>query len=477
MIAILSLQELGRLRQAMLLGLARQPLVLPEKLKPLLPATPAARDPALMVLALAGQRQRFERPILDRGVEATPEAARRLHQDPRPIMPEPARRALLRLASGVEKSAAEAVLAVAVRRTAQAGFRLHPFDLPCLLPHIKGDAQCLGLAERAFLALGDGADAADAPTLLHGEITPGTWTGFPKAHRVAFLREERRRHPANARVMLEAVLKSEPAAMRGDLLGALDVGISIDDLPLLESMATDRAESVRTIASELVARVPGTPTFATRLEAAARCFSRTRAGVLSRLGLASAAAVFNPPSSANRAERHAALAKLFDGFSAAEIGAAARLTVGEVIGTLSADEEAVYAAFSARAVRDGDKETMMRLVEARLAADAGTGSPARNLAWLANNLAEPVPADLGNRLIYCEPLQATLQRLQQAATPAATKDDGTLVWTAAVLPKEPLARFLEMISSLPPAITRTARDFAELMLALGRAPTREGQHA
>src|SRR5262249_7199833 len=159
-----------------LLGIARQPIVPPETLKPLLAAAAPDRDPALALLALAGQQQRFQQGGVFEKVEATPEAAQRLHQDQRPILPEPARPALLRLASGVEKGAADAVLSVAVRRIAAAGFRLHPFDLPSLIAHIKGDAQCLGLAERAFLALVSDAAVADAAGLLHGEATRETWT-------------------------------------------------------------------------------------------------------------------------------------------------------------------------------------------------------------------------------------------------------------------------------------------------------------
>ena len=59
-----------------------------------------------------------------------------------------------------------------------------------------------------------------------------------------------------------------------------------------------------------------------------------------------------------------------------------------------------------------------------------------------------------------------MRRFREAATPAALKDDGTLVWTAAVVPPGPLKRFAERIAPLSPATQRSARDFAELMLAL-----------
>ena len=169
------------------------------------------------------------------------------------------------------------------------------------------------------------------------------------------------------------------------------------------------------------------------------------------------------------------LAKLFAGFSAAEISAAAGLTAADVIGSLPVDEEAVYAALSSRAARDGDNATMERLVGARLAsAESETYSPANVLAWLADSLTEPVSVEFGKTLLGSAALQAALQRLQDADAPRSLKDDGTLLWTAAVLPAGLLASFIAMIAPLPPAATRSARDLADLVLALAATPTQQG---
>src|SRR5215472_8789733 len=139
----------ARIRQSFLLGLARQPMATPAALADLLPK---GCDPALALLALAGQRQRFTG-ASSLAVDDVPDAARRLHEDPRPILPPQARRALNRLAGSVEKALASYVLPIALRRIAAAGWRVHPFDLPELARHIKSDAENLGLAERAYLAL------------------------------------------------------------------------------------------------------------------------------------------------------------------------------------------------------------------------------------------------------------------------------------------------------------------------------------
>jgi hypothetical protein len=248
---LISSQELGRLRQALFLGLARQPMTVPDSLQALLASAPD-RDPTLAALALAGQRQRFERPAVARAGDGVPEAARRLHEDARPIIPDPVRRLLLRLAHGVEKQMADTV----VRRVLGAGFRLHPFDLPRLIGQIKGDARCLGLAERAYLALAETPGKADAPSLLHAEITAENWTELPRGRRVAFLREQRREDAAAARALLQGVLKSETAAVRADLLAALEVGLGADDLPFLESITSDRSEAVRELAARLIANIP-----------------------------------------------------------------------------------------------------------------------------------------------------------------------------------------------------------------------------
>ena len=462
----ISSRDLARLRQAMFLGLARQPLAIPGPLQALIAAAPV-REPTLTVLALAGQRQRFERPAIGRSDNGIPEVARHLHQDPRPLMPEPARRVLLRLANGAERSLADAVVRAAVRRVVRAGFRLHPFDLPRFIGHIKGDTACLGLSERAYLALADVPNKTDAPSLLYAEITTDNWTDFPKGHRVAFLREERRKDPAAARALLEAVFKSEPAAMRAELLAALDVGLRADDLPFLESLSLDRAESVRSVASRLSAMVPDTPAYASRLTEAGRCFVRSDSGVsgiLKRVGLASPSqVVFKPPIAT--ADQRALLAGLFEGFSPAEIAGAAGLLTAEIIGALP--EGIVIEALCGRALSEGDDETVAQLIAQRLEViEAGRHSPTPMLAWLADNPPGSLPADIATALLDSVAWQAALQRFKEATTPAAMKDDGTLIWTAAILPVELLASFQAMLSPLSLATARSARDFTELVLTL-----------
>jgi hypothetical protein len=114
----------------------------------------------------------------------------------------------------------------------------------------------------------------------------------------------------------------------------------------------------------------------------------------------------------------------------------------------------------------------MQLAGARLAsAEAKSYWPVQVLAWLADNLTGPVSIELGKTWLQSAALRATLQRLEEADSPAGLKDDGTLVWTVAVLPSELLPSFISIIAPLPPAATRNARDFVDLVLALEILPT------
>src|SRR5260221_4617062 len=142
--------ELESLRQAMLLGTARRPLAPPPALASLIAAAPAATDPTLPLLALVGQHGRFERPAPSAPLEM-PEAAVRLHSDPRPILPEPMRRLLGRLADWVNKDWSGAVVLVALRQGMAAGVPLHPFDLPRLLPFLQSKRGSSGPAEAGIL--------------------------------------------------------------------------------------------------------------------------------------------------------------------------------------------------------------------------------------------------------------------------------------------------------------------------------------
>ncbi len=348
----------ARIRQAFLLSLARQPLTLPPSFAGLVPSS---RDPALALLALTGQHQRFAGP-LPPALEPIPQAAQRLHEDPRPILPPLARRAMTRLATSVEKAFASSVLSIAVRRVAAVGCRVHPFDLPDLARHIKADTDSLGLAERSYLALtAIESDDVGAGSLFFERITADNWQTFPKAHRRAFVAALRKDDAAAGRALVEGVWKTEPAPVRAALLEALAVALGPDDKAFLDQLATDRAETVKRTAAQLLARMPSTASFEARLFAAAQCFSRPRPGILATamnaMGHGEAGLRFTPPVTTTAlAGMHGPQEQLFAGLSLTALAEALQATPEEVVAALPADAHHMVLALVETALSAGDAD-------------------------------------------------------------------------------------------------------------------------
>ncbi|MGJ4950954.1 DUF5691 domain-containing protein [Bradyrhizobium sp. HKCCYLS20291] len=452
----------ARLRQSFLLGLARQPLAVPPALAALLPQ---GREPALPLLALAAQWQRFAgapAPVAD----TVPDAARRLHQDARPILPEPARRALKALARSVEKSLASNVLPLALRRIQAAGCRLHPFDLPAFLPHVKANAEDLGLAERAFLAL-VAADADDdaAKGLFFERITAENWTTFPKAQRRAFVAGLRRDDPAAGRALIESVWKSEPAPVRAALLDALAVGLGPDDQAFLESLGADRADSVKQIAAQLLARIADRGAHGTRLTEAAQCFKRA-GSLLAKIGLAAATTLTFKLSSdgLNWQETEALRERLFGGLQLGALATAVGAPPELLIAALPLSEHRVLTLLLDAAAAEGDDDAVLRIIGARLeTTEALSGYTLMALAAKARQPLAPADAE---RVIASSGWTKAVQDLAEATTPAAQKDDGRLVLMAALMPSATISAFMASLAALPLSTTRAAKDFTDLVLAL-----------
>jgi len=472
-----------RIRQSFLLGLARQPLTTPPPLTGLLPQE---CDPALALLALAGQRQRFAgAPPLT--VDAVPDAARRLHEDPRPILPPQARRALNRLAGSVEKSLAGDVLPIALRRIGAAGFRPHPFDLPDLARHIKSDAENQSLAERAYLALiasDAGADAAK--DLFFERITAENWTTFPKAQRRSFVAGVRRENPAEGRALIESVWKAEPAPVRAALLEALAVGLGADDKPFLEKLAADRADSVKQAALQLLARMPATEGFGQRLAEAAQCFKHAGRGlgrVMAAFGMGGERALTfalpvdkskGPEAQPGRGrvsnrlsewmDAQAARDRLFSGLPLGALAKAVGVAPEEIIAALRTDEQHVLSLLLDTARADDDTATVQCIVGARLLASQTL--PGHIIMPLAVKARLPLGPDAAARLLVAPAWVKAVSDLPGLTPPTAQKDDGRLIFMATLMPRETMPAFIESLAPLPLAIARAPKDFADLILAL-----------
>jgi hypothetical protein len=458
----------ARIRQAFLLGLARQPVAPPPSLEALLPP---GSEPALVLLALMGQRQRFSGPP-PAAADAVPDAARVLHADPRPILPPDARRVLHRLARSVEKSLAGDVLTIALRRIAAAGCRPHPFDLPEFARHIKRDTESLGVAERAYLALiATDADEDAAKGLFFDRITTENWTTFPKAQRRLFVADVRRKDPAEGRALIESVWKNEPAPVRAALLDALAVGLGADDKPFLDKLATDRADSVRQVARRLLARMPATEGFEQRLAEAAKCFQRTAGGVsrvMAALGMGGEGGLsFAVPASTLTSPEEPARQRLFTGLPLNALAKAVGVAPAEIITALS-DSEYVLGLLLDTAVADGDTITVKSIVETLLLASRELTGPF--IMPLAMAARVPLDPEVAARFLAGPAWKKAVGDLAVTDAGAGPKDDGRLVSSAALMPREAMPAFIASLDAAPLLAIRAARDFADLILALPDRP-------
>jgi Family of unknown function (DUF5691) len=462
----------ARIRQTFLLGLARQPLVVPPRLAAIVGHPTPEHDPALALLALTGQRQRFALPQLP-PANPVPDAARRMHEDARPILPQQARRALSRLVASVDKTYAGIVLSIAVRRVGEAGCRAHPFDLPGLARYIMSDAG-LGLAERAYLALtASESDGPEASSLFFETITADNWTTFPKANRRAFIVGVRHRDAGAGRALVEAVWKTEQAPMRVALLEALATGLEPDDKPFLDGLVGDRAETVRQTAAQLLARMPSTEGYRQRLAAAAACFRRPAkgpmSGLLSAVGLGGAGLTFGLSEGTtkgvkNAAELQGARERLFTGLRLAELAEAVGVTPDEIVEALPMDEHHVLTLLIDSAVADGNTATAQRMVGHHLLSTKVLSG--RLLMHFADRARVMLTKADAEQFLLAPTWIDMIKALRETTTPAQLKDDGRFLFGAVLMPRAAMSAFVQSISELGPGITRAAKDFADLMLAL-----------
>src|SRR5262245_41275985 len=271
----------ANLHQSFMLGLNRSPLTLPEEAAQAIRAAPADVPPALAALAVAGTQIRFARPTVAQAALTIPEAALRVHADPRSFLPAKARRHLQRLVFNSDVETCRIIVGAALKRLNATGLRFHPFDLPRLAVPLRNCGVLPGVAERAYLALTQSA-SEDEPQehLVHERITAENWRSFGKAARVRFVAELRAKDAAAGLALLQDSFAEDPAALRSELVLALSVGLSATDQAFLEGIEKDRAESVRTAAGKLLARLPGTDAYKERLNLATASFEVKRARIL-----------------------------------------------------------------------------------------------------------------------------------------------------------------------------------------------------
>ncbi|MFD0535930.1 DUF5691 domain-containing protein [Actinomadura luteofluorescens] len=102
---------------------------------------------------------------------------------------------------------------------------------------------------------------------------PEVWETGTRNRRVAYLTMLRETEPRRARELLQETWAKEPAPDRAAFVATFAHGLSLDDEEFLEAALGDRGKDVRQLASDLLARMPGSA-YGERMAARARaCLS------------------------------------------------------------------------------------------------------------------------------------------------------------------------------------------------------------
>lgn len=235
----------GAILDAMLQGTARRPLQPGGMLGAGLAASDDATPPRLLALAVQAQLHALP-PAPDAFEESI--AAR----DERPIIPDDVRPLLLKLVTGKGNPPDDPAALALAQSVDRHGYRLHPFDVPRMAPFARKHGELLGLA------LDEAARTPSDHWASWETLDETNWMLATPARKARFIAELRLSDAAKARMLVEAQLPLEKAEVRLRLIDALGAGLSSADRPLLESLAGDRAPTVKRAVTRLLARLPGT---------------------------------------------------------------------------------------------------------------------------------------------------------------------------------------------------------------------------
>ena len=458
----LTRDDLEGLRQALLLGTTRRPIVLPPSLRSRFRSSPDAIESALISVALVGQHLRVRRAADPKAPETLAEPIP-LYDDPRLILPDPVRRAIFRVLDWTHKDWLTSAALSASRRVTEAGFRPHPFDVPRLLA-ITGNHE--DPAEEAFLSLSEAVTGTRGYTRSVG-LTAENWTEKSSLLRRSFLRRQRCHDVVATRAFVEPAFRSGSAEIRADIIDAITICPGREDLPLLEVAIGDRAETVRTAAAAMLKLVPGTGEHAARLAAAVSCFKRVDRNVVSKVLILvriepASPFTFVPPRTSNRFNQTEAVRQIFEGISLPELSAALGASDDDVMNALDEDYAELFWTIRAKAIDDCHSPTLRALAAWRLM------TCDRDLMQsMISRLVDP-PVVLSREQATGILLRLPAWKEKIASLVSAGKDDGTLILMATMLPAPAMT---DLLASLPSSsgATHAARAFAEFVVALETA--------
>ncbi|MEU5987736.1 DUF5691 domain-containing protein [Spirillospora sp. NPDC047418] len=204
---------------------------------------------------------------------AAPEPVALAPVEDAPVVPRAAAARLARILGGEQIR----VLPEWLDAAAEHGFRVPAQTLPDLLERGRGDRALRPSIARAsgrrgvWLALQN----TDWAYLVGAGDDPGggpeVWETGTRNRRAAYLAMLRNTEPERARELLRATWAKEPAPDRAAFLATFEHGLSPADEEFLEAALDDRGKDVRQIASDLLARVPGSAYGARMAERARGC--------------------------------------------------------------------------------------------------------------------------------------------------------------------------------------------------------------
>lgn len=323
--------------EALMQGTARRPLqpagVLGE-------GVVAGSDTApAQLLALAVQAQLYALPSAPDVFEA-PAAAR----DERAIVPADVRPLIASLVTGKGNPPDDPAALALAQSLDRRAYRLHPFDVPRMAPFVRKHADLLGIA------LAEADRAPDNHWASWETLDETNWMLATQARKAEFIADLRMTDPDAARALVEAQLPLEKAEVRLRLVDALGAGLSDADHPLLESLAGDRAPTVKRAVTRLLARLPGTGAAAAQIAELLSRITRGSTGLLRKRAVLSLQMPANVKSNAAEVDW---LAANFGGIGCTALAQAFGMTPAAMVDAAQLDIRLLRGiAFSACAERN-----------------------------------------------------------------------------------------------------------------------------
>ena len=354
------------LMRSFLIGTARHPIPAEAAFQNLTSEKGSVSE--LKALALVGQRMRFRRhdpPLRNDGWARI--------EDTRTIVPDAARPLMRRLVGAKDGSASDIAARALADTCRRLRLRPHPFDLPRLPVFVRTYGDSLGAYATAWAERNEQIENRPANYFDDAQmIDSSNWTSARPAARFDFIAAMRGREPDRARELVEASFTNDPAPVRTRLLGALRRGLSQADAPFLESLARDRAPSVRECAQQLLKYIPGAVSAEGRIRDLVARTKISAAGLLRRratltLELPANAQTMSPGVTAAEVGRNWA-ADEYAGIGLDVMAAAFGLSVTDMIAA-AADDLPLLAVFTRQASMERRFDVLAAIVREH-AADA-----------------------------------------------------------------------------------------------------------